>query len=144
MTEINIPGDELQAASSNMQQVLQLFGNTNTSALDMTDALGASDTLVTGAAQNFNSRWTTGQSQIQSDGQTIIDAINQIISTFTDTDNNLADSLTPGSAGRSPSSSATRFAHAPCGCRRSSGCRRFGRCFPPARRGQSEPAGATR
>ena len=101
MTEINIPGDELQAASSNMQQVLQLFGNTNTSALDLTSALGASDTLVTGAAQNFNSRWTTGQSQIQSDGQTIIDAINQIISTFTDTDNNLADSLTPGSGGSS-------------------------------------------
>ncbi len=101
MTEINIPGDELQAASSNLQQVLQLFGNTNTSALDLTDALGASDTLVTGAAQNFNSEWNTGQSQIQSDGQTIIDAINQIISTFTDTDNNLADSLTPGSGGSS-------------------------------------------
>ena len=101
MTEINIPGDELQDASSNMQQVLQLFGNTNTSALDMTDALGASDTLVTGTAQDFNSRWNTGQSQLQSDGQTIIDAINQIISTFTDTDNNLADSLTPGSGGSS-------------------------------------------
>ena len=101
MTEINIPGDELQDASSNMQQVLQLFGNTNTSALDLTSALGASETLVTGTAENFNSRWNTGQSQLQSDGQKIIDAINQIISTFTDTDNNLADNLTPGSGGSS-------------------------------------------
>src|SRR5262249_3884214 len=101
MTEINIPGDELQDASNNLQEVLQLFGNTSTSGLDLTDALGASDTLVTGAAENFNSEWNTGQSQIQSDGQTIIDAINQIISTFTDTDNNLADSLTPGSGGSS-------------------------------------------
>jgi hypothetical protein len=101
MTEINIPGDELQAASSNMQQVLQLFGNTNTSGLDLTGALGASDTLVTDAAENFNSRWNTGQSQLQSDGQKIIDAINQIISTFTDTDNSLAANLTPGSGGSS-------------------------------------------
>jgi hypothetical protein len=101
MTEINIPGDELQDASDNLQEVLQLFGNTNTSGLDLTDALGASDTLVTGAAENFNSEWNTGQSQIQSDGQTIINAINQIISTFTETDNNLADSLTPDSGGSS-------------------------------------------
>jgi hypothetical protein len=101
MTEINIPGDELQGASNNLQEVLQLFGNTNTSGLDLTDALGASDTLVTGAAENFNSEWNTGQSQIQSDGQTIIQAINQIISTFTDTDNNLAANLTPGSGGSS-------------------------------------------
>ena len=101
MTEINIPGDELQAASSNMQQVLQLFGNTSTSALDLTSALGASDTLVTGAAQNFESRWNTGQSQLQSDGQKITDAINKIISTFTETDNNLAANLTPGSGGSS-------------------------------------------
>ena len=101
MTEINIPGDELQDASSNMQQVLQHFGNTNTSALDLTSALGAADTLVKGTAENFNSRWNTGQSQLQSDGQKIIDAINQIISTFTDTDNNLADSLTPSSGGSS-------------------------------------------
>jgi len=101
MPEINIPGDELQDASNNLQEVLQLFGNTNTSGLDLTDALGASDTLVTGAAENFNSEWNTGQSQIQSDGQTIIDSINQIISTFADTDNNLADSLTPDSGGSS-------------------------------------------
>jgi hypothetical protein len=101
MTEINIPGDELQDASSNMQQVLQLFGNTNTSALDLTSALGSADTLVTDTAGNFNSRWNTGQSQMQGDGQKIVDAINQIISTFTDTDNNLADSLTPSSGGSS-------------------------------------------
>jgi hypothetical protein len=101
MPEINVPGDELQAASSNMQQVLQLFGNTNTSGLDLTSALGASDTLVTGAAEYFNSRWNTGQSQLQGDGQKIIDAINQIISAFTDTDNNLAASLTPSSGGSS-------------------------------------------
>jgi hypothetical protein len=97
MTEINIPGDELQAASTNMQHVLQLFGNTSTAALDLTSALGASDTLVTGTAQNFESRWNTGHSQLQSDGQKVIDAINMIISTFTDTDNNLAANLTPGS-----------------------------------------------
>jgi hypothetical protein len=101
MPEINVPGDELQAASNNMQQVLQLFGNTNTSGLDLTSALGASDTLVTGAAEYFNSRWNTGQSQLQGDGQKIIDAINQVISAFTDTDNNLAASLTPSSGGSS-------------------------------------------
>ena len=101
MTEINIPGDELQQASSNMQQVLQLFGNTNTAGLDLTSALGASDTLVTGTAQDFNSRWNTGQSQLQGDGQKIIDAINQIINAFTETDNNLAASLTPDSGGSS-------------------------------------------
>jgi hypothetical protein len=101
MTEIYIPGDELEAASDNLQEVLNLFGNTNTSGLDLTDALGASDTLVTPAAENFNSEWNTGQSQIQSDGQTIINAINQIISTFTETDNNLANSLTPDSGGSS-------------------------------------------
>ena len=101
MTEINIPGTELQDTSSKMQTVLQLFGNTNTAGLDLTSALGASDTLVTGTAQDFNSRWNTGQSQIQSDGQKIIDSINQIISTFTDTDNNLAANFTPDLSGSS-------------------------------------------
>jgi hypothetical protein len=101
MTEINIPGDELHQASSNMQQVLQLFGNTNTAGLDLTSALGASDTLVTGTALDFNSRWNTGQSQLQGDGQKIIDAINQIINAFTETDNNLAASLTPDSGSSS-------------------------------------------
>ena len=98
MTEINIPGDELQTASSNMQQVLQLFGNSSTSALDLQGALGASDTLVSGTANHFDSRWGTGRSQLKDEGQKIIDAINKIISTFTDTDNNLADNLTSGSS----------------------------------------------
>jgi hypothetical protein len=101
MPEINVPGDELQAASNNMQQVLNLFGNTNTSGLDLTSALGSSDTLVTGAAEYFNSRWNTGQSQLQSDGQKIISAINEVINAFTETDNNLAASLTPSSGGSS-------------------------------------------
>ena len=101
MTEINIPGDELNTASSNMQNVLQLFGNSTTSAANLQDALGASDTLVSGTANNFESRWSTGRSQIQDDGQKIIDAINKIISTFTDTDNNLANNLTPSSGGSS-------------------------------------------
>jgi hypothetical protein len=86
MTEISIPGEELNTASSNMQKVLQLFGNTNTAALNLQDALGASDTLVSGTANDFDSRWSDGQ-------------INKIISTFTDTDNNLADQLTSGSGG---------------------------------------------
>jgi len=101
MGEINIPGDELQSASSNMQQVLQFVGNTSMSALDLTSALGASDTLVTGAANHFHSRWNDGQSQLKDDGQKIIDSINKIISTFTDTDNNLANNLTPSSGGSS-------------------------------------------
>jgi hypothetical protein len=99
MTEISIPGEELNTASSNMQKVLQLFGNTNTAALNLQDALGASDTLVSGTANDFDSRWSDGQSQLQDEGQKIIDAINKIISTFTDTDNNLADQLTSGSGG---------------------------------------------
>src|SRR5215470_10377217 len=101
MTAINIPGNELQDAHDNMQLVLGYFGDTNTSALDLTSALGAADTLVTGTAEDFNSRWNTGQSQLKSDGQKIIDAIKQIISAFTDTDNNLADSLTPDAGGSS-------------------------------------------
>lgn len=101
MTEIRIPGDELQAASSNMQQVLQLFGNTDASALNLEGALGASDTLVTGTANDFHSRWSAGQDQIKDEGQKTIDAINKIISTFTDADNNLASNLESGSGGSS-------------------------------------------
>ena len=98
MTEINIPGDELQSASTNMQQVLQLLGNSNTSGLDLTSALGASDTLVSRTANNFNSRWSAGRSELNEEGQQIIDAMNKIISTFTDTDNNLTSNLTPSSS----------------------------------------------
>lgn len=97
MVEINIPGQELDDANSNMQKVLQLFGNDNASALDLETALGSSDTLVTKTAKNFESRWNTGRSQIKDDGQKIIDAINKIEKTFTDTDNDLAQNLTPDS-----------------------------------------------
>lgn len=101
MTEINIPGDELQTASNNMQQVLQLFDNSSTSVPNLEIALGISDTLVSKTAKNFDSRWNDGRSQLKDEGQKIIDAMNKIISTFTDTDNNLAANLSPNSSGSS-------------------------------------------
>jgi hypothetical protein len=101
VTEISIPGDELDTASSNLQQVLQLFGDSTTSTENLEAALGASDTLVLGTAKNFESRWGTGRSQIKEDGQNLINAIKKINSTFTDTDNNLANNLSPNSGGSS-------------------------------------------
>jgi hypothetical protein len=101
MPEINIPGDELETASSNMQQVLNLFGDSGGSPPDLETALGASDTLVSGAANHFDSRWSAGRSQLKDEGQKIIDALNQIISAFTDTDNNLGNQLTPNSGNSS-------------------------------------------
>ena len=95
MTEINIPGDELDTASSNLQNVLQLFGDSTTSTENLEAALGAADTLVSGTAKDFESKWGTGRSQIKEDGQNLINAINKINSTFTETDNNLANNLSP-------------------------------------------------
>jgi hypothetical protein len=105
VVEINIPGDELDTASNGMQQVLQLFESSSTSVPNLEDALGASDTLVSGTAKNFDSRWNFGRGQIKDEGQKIIDAINKVVSAFTDTDNNLGDQFTSGSDGSSGSSS---------------------------------------
>jgi hypothetical protein len=105
MTEINIPGDELTTASNNMQQVLQLFNSSNTSVPNLDTALGTSDKLVSGTAQNFDKRWNDGRTQLAQEGQQIIDAMNKIVSTFTDTDNQLAANLSPNSGGSSGSSS---------------------------------------
>jgi hypothetical protein len=101
MSEINIPGDELDTASSNLQNVLNLFGDSTTSSENLGAALGESDTLVLGTAKNFESRWGTGRSQIKEDGQNLISAIKKINSTFTETDNNLANNLSPNSGGSS-------------------------------------------
>ena len=95
MVEISIPGDDLNTASSSMQQVLQLFDNSSGSAPNLDTALGSSDTLVSGTASDFDSRWQDGRDQLKDEGQKIIDAINKIISTFTDTDNNLASQIEP-------------------------------------------------
>jgi hypothetical protein len=101
MTEINVPGDELDAASTNLQQVLDLFGNSTTSNENLEAALGVGDTLVLGTAQNFESRWGAGRDQIKQDGQNLINAIQKINSTFTETDNKLADNLSPNSGSSS-------------------------------------------
>ena len=99
MTDINIPGDELDTASSNLQQVLQLFGDSTTSNENLEAALGNSNVL--GTANDFESRWSYGRQLIKDDGQKLVDAINKINSTFTDIDNQLADNLSPNSGGTS-------------------------------------------
>jgi hypothetical protein len=101
MADINIPGDELDAASRNLQNVLQLFGDSTTSTENLEAALGVSDNLVSGTAKHFESKWGTGRSQIKEDGQNLINAINKINSTFSETDNNLANNLAPNSGGSS-------------------------------------------
>jgi hypothetical protein len=98
MPEINIPGDELETVSGSMQQVLNLFGDAGGTPPDLQTALGAADTLVSGTANHFDSRWGTGRSQLKDEGQKIIDAITKIITQFTDTDNGLGDQLTGGSS----------------------------------------------
>jgi hypothetical protein len=97
MADVNIPGDEIEAAKDNMQQVLQLFNSSNTSTASLQEAVGG-DGLVIGTAENFDSRWNFGRSQLQQEGQHIIDSLTKVISVFTNTDNQLASELTPGSS----------------------------------------------
>lgn len=95
MTDVNIPGDDIESARDNMRQVLNLFGNSATSSSDLAQALG-NDGLVLGAANDFENRWSDGHFQLQNEGQSIIDALTKVLDTFTDTDNQIGGQLTSG------------------------------------------------
>jgi hypothetical protein len=96
MADINIPGDDIESARNNMQQVLSLLDNSATSLQSIDDALG-NDKLVTGAARNFDQRWSDGRTQLKDEGKNIVDALTKVIDTFTDTDNQVGNELTSGS-----------------------------------------------
>jgi hypothetical protein len=95
MADINIPGDDIESARDNMQQVLSLFDNPVTALGNIDEALG-NDGLVTGAAKDFDKRWSDGRTQLKDEGKSIIDALTKVIDTFTDTDNQTAGQLTSG------------------------------------------------
>lgn len=92
MAEINVPGDEIDAAARNIQQVIDLFDSTSTDVPSLRQALG-NDPKVTDAAENFKDRWDDGRTQLRDEGADIIDALKQVLQQFTDTDNQAADSL---------------------------------------------------
>ena len=96
MTDIKIPGDDIESARDNMRQVLALFDSSNTAQANIAAAVG-NDKLVTGAAKDFDKRWKDGRKQLKDEGQSIIDALSKVIDTFTDTDNQIGDQLTSGS-----------------------------------------------
>lgn len=92
MPEINIPGDEIESARNNMQQVLSLFDNAGNAVRDIDAALG-NDQQVIGAARQFDDRWSDGRTQLKDEGKSIIDALSKVIDTFTDADNQVGNSL---------------------------------------------------
>lgn len=95
MTDIRIPGDDIEAARDNMRQVIDLFDSSSTSAANLSAALGG-DKLVLGAAQDFDKRWSDGRTQLKNEGKSIIDALTKVLDTFTDTDNQIGSQLTAG------------------------------------------------
>lgn len=102
MTAINIPGDDIESAQNNLQQVLQLLGNKSASVPDLDEALGG-DKVANPAGKEFESRWSDGRTQLQQEGQDIVSALKKIISTFTDTDNQTAGQLTSSNGSGSQS-----------------------------------------
>lgn len=96
MTDIKIPGDDIESARDNMRKVMDLFDNSSTSQANIAAAVG-NDRLVTDAANDFDRRWSDGRTQLNDEGKSIIDALTKVIDTFTDTDNQIGDQLTSGS-----------------------------------------------
>ncbi|MGW5498742.1 hypothetical protein [Streptomyces olivaceoviridis] len=96
MTDISIPGDDIESARDNMRQVMDLFDSSATSAAGLSAALGG-DRLVLGAARDFDKRWSDGRTQLRNEGKSIIDALTKVLDTFTDTDNQVGGQLTAGS-----------------------------------------------
>jgi uncharacterized phage infection (PIP) family protein YhgE len=95
MTDINIPGDDIETARNNMQQVLSLFDSPSANFRNIDAALG-NDKSVTAAANDFDKRWNDGRTQLRNEGKSIIDALTKVIDTFTDTDNQIGNQLTAG------------------------------------------------
>jgi hypothetical protein len=95
MSNIFIPGDDIESARDNMRQVLSLFDSEATSASQIAQALGG-DKNITQAGHHFDSRWSDGRTQLKNEGKSIIDALTKVIDTFTDTDNQMGSQLTSG------------------------------------------------
>ncbi|GAA0921790.1 hypothetical protein GCM10009559_04860 [Pseudonocardia zijingensis] len=87
-----MPGDEIEAAAKNIQQVIDLFDSTSTDVPSLREALG-DDPAVTGAAEDFKGRWDDGRTQLRDEGADIVDALKQTLQHFTDVDNQIADGL---------------------------------------------------
>jgi hypothetical protein len=101
MTDISIPGDDIESARDNMRQVMSLFDSSSTSQAAISAAVG-DDSTVLEAAQDFDERWSDGRTQLRNEGKNIIDALTKVIDTFTDTDNQVANQLTQGSQPKAP------------------------------------------
>lgn len=89
-SDINVPGDELREAQNNLTFVhdfIDIGGNT----FDFEAAFGPE--LAGGAAQNFESRWDDGQTQLKKQIVGVRDAIGSILDSFEKTDQDAVANL---------------------------------------------------
>jgi hypothetical protein len=91
-SDIVIPGEDLQQAAEAMRQVLRTI-NVKRSAADFNRTVGPP---VREAAENFEDRWDAGRKQLRNECDDIIEAIDLILDTFTQVDEQGAASLGGG------------------------------------------------
>lgn len=91
MADIRIPGDELEAAASNMEQVLALMA-AGLRPPDLEQSLGGSDDVVR-AAQRFDKRWHDGRTQLHDEAADIQKALKQVLDAFTQADQQTSSDL---------------------------------------------------
>jgi hypothetical protein len=91
VSEIYIPGEELQSAGDMLGRVLALIDAGGRPA-DLAGALGnASDVLD--AAQSFDDRWSDGRYQMSKEGTDIKDKITEVLDAFQSTDDDLTKDM---------------------------------------------------
>ncbi|WP_432838419.1 hypothetical protein [Dactylosporangium sp. CA-092794] len=91
-SDIVVPGADLQDAADSMRRVLQHISVKRSSA-DFNQVVGSP---VRDAAEHFEDRWDSGRKQLRQECDDILEAIDMILSTFTDVDNQSGDSLGGG------------------------------------------------
>ncbi|KAK1177403.1 hypothetical protein B7755_004060 [Streptomyces sp. NBS 14/10] len=88
MTEINVPGDEVERLGALLRRVTELI-DTKTSGFDAADV----GPPLAGSGANFDDEWKDGRFQVKRNTKDLKDACEAIIKAFADADNQQADAL---------------------------------------------------
>lgn len=94
MAVVEIPGDEIERLSNALGTVLDLIDGKAPPFMTERE-VGAP---LADAAQFFDEEWDDGRTQLRRECEALKDACDQIVKTFTETDDGLGKSLTPDGA----------------------------------------------